>query len=619
LDLDLPEADCLLIVPPLAPLAFPGLGVHVLQACARQVGFDVGILYLNMLYGAAIGVREYTTLVQAPTVWLLGERLFARAAFGAPPLGFGTADFLARVEAHNAATTDAGAWRGGEESETTFSLEALRTWERQAHALVERAAEAIAEQGYAVVGASATFDQTAPSIAVLRHVKHLCPETKTIIGGANCEGEMADGLRSLTGEVDHVFSGESEEVFPRFLQDVRTGRDPSPPIIRGVPCQDLDALPSPRLDDYFAQLLPDIGQTPWISYETSRGCWWGQKHHCTFCGLDDAGMMCRQKSADRVVAELREIVAKAPTRQVCMSDNIMPWQYHDTLIPRLRAEVGDLHVFYEQKANLTLSRVKNLWAAGVRTIQPGIEALDSELLEMVRKGVHARQNVALLRYARCVGMVVKWNLLWGLPGDSSEPFERTLDLVPKLRHLCPPLSLTHVSIDRFSPYFLDPGSFGIRELAPLEAYGEVFPDHADLGRLAYHFHGAYPSGSREAMPLMKRLNQEIRAWQDAWRGDPRARPTLAVSRVSPGRFALVDTRGLGTAPTLYLNDIQAHAVLVGGPLDKVPAAGWAIGNACAVDLDGWCAPLAVANHALLREFEERGLGEARTVETVISR
>jgi len=53
-DLDLPDADCLLIV---------------------------------LIYGAAIGIHEYSSLVQAPTVWLLGERLFARAAFGAPPLG----------------------------------------------------------------------------------------------------------------------------------------------------------------------------------------------------------------------------------------------------------------------------------------------------------------------------------------------------------------------------------------------------------------------------------------------------------------------------------------------------------------------------------------------------
>ena len=31
----LPDADCLLIVPPLAHLTWPALGVHQLQACAR--------------------------------------------------------------------------------------------------------------------------------------------------------------------------------------------------------------------------------------------------------------------------------------------------------------------------------------------------------------------------------------------------------------------------------------------------------------------------------------------------------------------------------------------------------------------------------------------------------
>jgi ribosomal peptide maturation radical SAM protein 1 len=610
----LPEADCLLVVPPAARLNWPTLGVHQLQACAREAGFEVAILYLNVLYGALVGAEAYAAISIAPTDWLLGERLFARVAFGAPPLGFASDRFLAAIEAAHEV------WAGTiaeerpserayeEEGAPRISKEGLLGWEAHAFELAEWVARRIAERGYPVVGATSHFDQTAASLAVLSRVKALRPQTRIILGGANCEAEMAQGIRSLSSDLDHVFSGESEETFVTFLRDVRAGRDPGPPIIEGAPCTDLDALPTPRFDEYFAQVQarPELADAElWVAYETSRGCWWGQKHHCTFCGFNALGMGFREKSPDHVMEELGRILAAAPTRRIQMTDNIMPWRFHQTVIPRIPKEIGKVRIWYEMKANLTLSQVKNLWDTGQMTIQAGIEALDTELTRLTRKGVLARQNVALLRYARCVGMKIQWNLLWGLPGDTEDPYRRTLGLLPRLRHLCPPYMLTHLILDRYSPYHNDPEAFGITELRPLGCYTDVFPGHADLERLAYHFHGTYPSGSHDAMPLMAEINREIGQWHEAWRGDPHRWPVLAVNRAGPNRYVLVDTRGLGKAPTLYLNETQARAVLVGGPRDKVRAAEWAIDNTYAADLDGWCVPLAVAPYALFAEFEAK--------------
>ncbi len=92
----------------------------------------------------------------------------------------------------------------------------------------------------------------------------------------------------------------------------------------------------------------------WLPYEAGRGCWWGEKHHCTFCGINGQGMVFRQKSPDKVIAEFREITRRHGLPRVCMVDNIMPHRYFQTLVPRLGQEVPALHLFYEQKANLTL-------------------------------------------------------------------------------------------------------------------------------------------------------------------------------------------------------------------------------------------------------------------------
>jgi len=627
LSLDLPEADCLLVVPPAARLNWPALGVHQLQACAREAGFEVAILYLNVLYGALVGAEAYAAISIAPTDWLLGERLFARAAFDAPPLGFASSRFLTLME--EAAAVWSGTVEHERHAERPFPTEGeprirhedLLAWEARAFEFAEWVAARIAERGYPVVGATSHFDQTAASLAVLSRVKALRPGTRIIIGGANCEAEMALGIRSLSSDLDHVFSGESEETFVQFLQDIHGDRDPGPAIIRGAPCTDLDALPTPRFEEYFAQVAAQpalTGAELWVAYETSRGCWWGQKHHCTFCGFNALGMAFREKSPDRVLEELGEILAAAPTRRIQMTDNIMPWRFHQTVIPRMPEVLGEVRIWYEMKANLTLSQVKGLRDTGDMTIQAGIEALDTELTQLTRKGVPARQNVALLRYARTVGMKVQWNLLWGLPGDAEDPYRRTLDLLPKLRHLCPPYMLTHLILDRYSPYHSDPEAFGITDVRPLDCYPDVFPSHADLDRLAYHFQARYPSASHDALPLMAAINTEIGQWQRAWRGDPRKRPMLMVTRAGPGRYVLADTRGLGKPPTLYLDEAQARAVLVGGPRDRVHAGAWAIENTYAADLDGWCVPLAVAPYPLLVEFEAQSadVREGRHIQLV---
>src|SRR4051812_31793928 len=98
-----------------------------------------------------------------------------------------------------------------------------------------------------------------------------------------------------------------------------------------------------------ARLLPDGGaslEPPMLPYESSRGCWWGQKHHCTFCGLNGEGMVFREKSPDRVIEDLRALAAAFPARSIFMTDNIMPHAYFKTLPPRLAADPLPLSLFY---------------------------------------------------------------------------------------------------------------------------------------------------------------------------------------------------------------------------------------------------------------------------------
>jgi ribosomal peptide maturation radical SAM protein 1 len=323
-------------------------------------------------------------------------------------------------------------------------------------------------------------------------------------------------------------------------------------------------------------------------------------------------MAFRAKSPDTVINDLKYLLARHPSRQVRMSDNIMPFTYFKTLLPRLQAELPGLQLFYEQKANLSLAQVMVLKQAGVFEIQPGIEALSSSLLKRMDKGVLARQNIALLRYARAANLNLCWNLLWGFPGDQRHEYDETLTLLPLLRHLQPPIGLYHLSIDRFSPYFDRPADYGIRQIKPFGGYTQLLPDRVDLDQIAYCFVADYDCDSHHQPELMLTIQGELKTWQAAWQAtiklspiiEMHTPPLLRVTLETDGRFLLRDTRGLpGAEERAWLTRQQASIALAARPFAPAAEIEWALERKLGVVLDGWYVPLATADPELLQEFE----------------
>jgi ribosomal peptide maturation radical SAM protein 1 len=600
------EGDVLIIVPPFAGVERPSLAAHLLQALGRQAGYSVQVLYTNVLLAAQIGLPLYTQIANLSPAALIGEGLFARSAHGLPPLG------------------------GRTLPPSASSLEAdLRQLEAQIPAWVKALAQAIAQCAFAIVGSTTTFEQTNAGLAVLNRLKGLQPQTVTILGGANCEGPMAAAIAAIAPTVDYVFSGESEHTFPAFLQRFFAGKSEPHRILQGTPCQDLNALPEPDFAEFLAQHQhylpePDAGPASNISlvYESSRGCWWGQKHHCTFCGLNGYGMGFREKTPERVLNDLRTLAATYPTSRVFMTDNIMPHTYWKTLVPQLGDAKLSLQLFYEQKANLSLADLVALKQGGITTIQPGIEALASSLLKRMNKGVWARQNLLLLRHARAIGLHVLWNLIGGFPGDDRAAYEQTLDLLPLLSHLQPPSGFNHLRLDRFSPYVEQPGHYGITNLRPMAAYAQVFPAHTDTEQLAYYFTGDYDCAADRAPDLMASITAAVAAWRTAWSTPGLAPPTLRVSQF--GEYYLVhDTRGLsGTEERHILTREQAVPILTARPYAPSTDLDWALSQKLGVLVDAWYVPLATARPDLLLAFEtyahQRGVVNGRSRHVIAS-
>lgn len=361
-----------------------------------------------------------------------------------------------------------------------------------------------------VVGLTSMFAQTVACIALARRLKDQRPDIVTVLGGANCEGAMGRAIASHIAPIDFVVSGPGLISFPELVRRLERGAVEGPPIAGIVPnvrspiAAGLGALPEVDLGperpiddvvlldytpflDAFERQYPLGTVEPTLLFETSRGCWWGAKAHCTFCGLNGSTMTYRSMSAAHALEQFQRLFEYAPRcPKLSCVDNILPKSYLHDVLPHLHPPPG-VGIFYEIKADLSAEDVRTLSLAGVRTVQPGIESLSTSTLKLMRKGTSVFTNLRLLIYCRLYDVSPMWNLLMGFPGEEEAVFDKYIRDIPLLYHLMPPSGTYPVRFDRFSPYFEAPSAYGI-ELSPLDMYQYVYPfSRETIKELAYYF------------------------------------------------------------------------------------------------------------------------------------
>jgi ribosomal peptide maturation radical SAM protein 1 len=533
---------------PTASTQTPSMQLGLLQAILQERGFPTTTHYLNLYFAARFGWELHEHLA-----WhayrLLGEWLFARAAFrDRAPEGQRYLDLFAG---------QLGPLAG-------FPKHLLDLRERQVPAFIEACLALVPWERYDVVGFSSVFEQNCAALALARRLKEACPRLTTVFGGANFEGEMGlEYVRALPW-IDYAVIGEGDEVFPALLDALETGADPG--SLRGVASRDgdaarfagraplvrdLDALPTPAYRDFFvtAEALrrpaPSGAFQVQVPFESARGCWWGAKHQCNFCGLNGHGMAYRSKTPARVLAEIDELARRYAVDSLGAVDNILDHRYVPAVFGPLAEQDKGYHLFYEVKANLTRAQLRTMARGGVRCVQPGIESLSTHILKLMRKGTTALQNVAFLKWTRYYDIDVLWNFLVGLPGERLEDYEQQVAIARLIPHLPPPMAASRIHIDRFSPYFDYPEAFGIRDLRPHRAYACTYPADLDPARIAYFFD--YEAAQTVPLAALAALDQCLRQWRDAWLAPerPELRYQLAAELLT------VDDRRWADAPRRY--------------------------------------------------------------------
>jgi ribosomal peptide maturation radical SAM protein 1 len=555
-----------LINMPFANLNLPTIGLTQLQSVLnRDFSGTVRteIFYLNHAFAELFGFDGHMEISSTANSCNrgVGDWLFRQAAF--PDLPDNTLEYFRRYFP-----------RKTDESQRLQAL--VVTTRPQIDEFIEQLIDRHGLDQFDIVGFTSMFSQTVPSIAMARHIRKRNPRAVLVMGGANCEAPMGPELISNLDCLDYVFSGPALKSFPHFVRLCADGQLERVSEIAGIFCKENvstvkgEAVIGEDLDiddvlplDY--QPFVDLIKKKWsardlpitLPFETSRGCWWGERAHCTFCGLNGMTMAYRAMQPDLALDLIQSLFRYDQVNRLLCVDNIMPKSYLKSVFPLLKTP-DTVHIFYEVKADLSEDDVRTLAEARVMAVQPGIEALDTSTLKLMRKGVTSFANVSLLINCLRYGVLPVWNLLVGFPGEEGEVFERYLKEIPALVHLPPPTGVYPVRFDRFSPYFKGAAEYGL-QLEPLPFYALTYPFPKEaLANIAYYFGDRNYRATyfQTIVHYIAPLQLAIAAWQQRWLVG--VRPELYIQR--HGETPVIYDSRSGVVETFEL-DARAGRVL----------------------------------------------------------
>ena len=509
------DAQVALVNMPFSFSKYPSIQLGTLSTLLKSQGIAVDCHHLNVRFAYKIGVPLYELICEKRA--LFGEWLFSYLLFRDNPKRAEYPRVFKPVFEQIA--QQSGQPIGYFEEMATKIAPQFLTW----------ALTAIDWGRYKLVGFTSTFDQNVASLTMAKLIKDLYPEVTIVFGGANYDGEMGLEYFRAFPFIDHVVVGEGEVAFPALAHQVIAGR--STECLPGVAFRqegqvrltpnaalftDFARTGPPDYDDYY-HLLAELGETAKgldriLLYEGSRGCWWGEKHHCTFCGLNAQSMKFRAKSPEHVAREMTYLSHRYDTARFRLVDNIIDMKYIDELFGRFAADHCDLDVFIETKSNLQKSQIKTLALGGVKCMQPGLESLSATQLKAMDKGVTPIQNIVCLKWSYYYRITVSWNILLGFPGETNGDYLRQIDLIPSLVHLQPPEATGKFWLERFSPYYARPHDYGVRMTGPGLAYQYVYDARqVDLSKIAYDF-----EYELESWPIDPHVYQELVSAIENW-------------------------------------------------------------------------------------------------------
>ena len=416
---------------------------------------------------------------------------------------------------------------------------------------------------YDLIGFSMSLSQLTSSLYMIRQIRDRYPNSRIVVGGASCAGELGRSLLTHISQIDFVVNGEGELPLLELIKGLKTGgleshsssgllwRDARGCIRGGEISQlpDLKEIPVPDYEDYFRELSAQhrlSNLVPNLPVETSRGCWWHRTRSgsidraCKFCNLNLQWHGYRSKEPIQVARDLKELAAKHASLSFFFVDNILDTAKLDDLFSSIHALGRSFEIFTELRASVTRQQLIKMRQAGVTQVQVGVEALSAKLLRKIGKGTTVIQNIEVMKHCEELGIQHLSNIMFGFPGSDDTDVEETLH---NLKFVAPyqPLRKVRFWLGQNSPVALHPEQHGISRIANHPYYQWLLPD--SLGTTLCLMIKTYTGDRTRQKRLWRPVAREIGLWQEQYHSLRRLHfPAPLLSYRDGGDFLLIRRR-----------------------------------------------------------------------------
>ena len=270
------------------------------------------------------------------------------------------------------------------------------------------------------------------------------------IGGPHVTFMAKQTLKDCSG-IDLIVRGEGELTAVELIKSLEEGG--APDEIKGITfrkgkeimenadrglIEDIDAIPFPARhllsrNLYSVSYLTNLGikNSQCDSMITARGC----PNKCVFCSSSFFWKMLRIRSAENVVAELERLIKNYNVRYIDFLDdtiNASKERIKKICYLMIEKKMNIKWSCYARVNNITPELVDLMKKAGCCFVQFGVESGNQKVLDRVQKNITLEQIQKAVKIVKKFGIKLMCDFMLGLPGDTKETINQTIEFAKEL-------------------------------------------------------------------------------------------------------------------------------------------------------------------------------------------
>jgi hopanoid biosynthesis associated radical SAM protein HpnJ len=293
-------------------------------------------------------------------------------------------------------------------------------------------------------------------LRLIRSMKAAKPDLKVAFVGPPVQTRPAESL-AASEDIDFIVRGEFDFAVVEFaqgkpLQDIsnvsyrkdgKVVHNPTRPMLE---TDELDRLPF-ATDTYERDLVVENYNvpfllSPFVALYTSRGC----PALCTFCLWPQtlSGHAWRVRSSENVAQEMRQAVKAFPQVKEFFFDDDT-FNIRKDRVVELCAKFKPIGFRWSCTARVhsDYETLRAMADAGARLLIVGFESGDATILKNIKKGATLEMARSFARNCKKLGILIHGDFIIGLPGETKETIQRTIDFARELDTETIQVSIAH--------------------------------------------------------------------------------------------------------------------------------------------------------------------------------